>query len=209
MRPTPRRSTPRCARPRRSRPQPRIHRSDRLSRSLRHRVSDFASCRRWRGSSPASELRINEAEVDDAFEVPLAFLMDPANHQLHSKEFRGMERVVLRDAVRRTLHLGRDRRNPARAVRADLSAMIRPAFTEVGIFLIPFAVYALFLIATRSGTAGAVVVAAASRRQADARFAAAGRDQSCLAGAFPGAPPHSTYVPAHIENGKFVPGVEK
>ena len=29
--------------------------------------------------------------------------------------------------------------------------MIRPAFTEIGIFLIPFAVYALFLIATRSG----------------------------------------------------------
>ena len=29
--------------------------------------------------------------------------------------------------------------------------MIRPAFTEVGIFLIPFAVYALFLIASRSG----------------------------------------------------------
>ena len=29
--------------------------------------------------------------------------------------------------------------------------MIRPAFTEVGIFLIPFAVYALFLVATRSG----------------------------------------------------------
>jgi hypothetical protein len=26
---------------------------------------------------------------------------------------------------------------------------------------------------------------------------------------FSGAPPHSTYVPAHIENGKFVPGVEK
>ena len=29
--------------------------------------------------------------------------------------------------------------------------MIRPAFTEIGIFLIPFGVYALFLIATRSG----------------------------------------------------------
>src|SRR5713226_1837424 len=29
--------------------------------------------------------------------------------------------------------------------------MIRPAFTEIGIFLIPFAVYALFLVATRSG----------------------------------------------------------
>jgi 8-oxo-dGTP pyrophosphatase MutT (NUDIX family) len=41
---------------------------------------------------PGFQLRINASEVDDAFEVPLAFLMDPANHQLHSKEFRGMER---------------------------------------------------------------------------------------------------------------------
>ena len=42
---------------------------------------------------PGFKLRISEAEVDDAFEVPLAFLMDPANHQLHRKEFRGMERA--------------------------------------------------------------------------------------------------------------------
>jgi 8-oxo-dGTP pyrophosphatase MutT (NUDIX family) len=41
---------------------------------------------------PGFKLRVSEAEVDDAFEVPLAFLMDPANHQVHSKEFRGMER---------------------------------------------------------------------------------------------------------------------
>jgi len=41
---------------------------------------------------PGFSLRINENEVDDAFEVPLSFLMDPANHQIHSKEFRGMER---------------------------------------------------------------------------------------------------------------------
>jgi len=41
---------------------------------------------------PGFRLRINEAEVEDAFEVPLAFLMDPANHQLLSKEFRGMQR---------------------------------------------------------------------------------------------------------------------
>jgi 8-oxo-dGTP pyrophosphatase MutT (NUDIX family) len=41
---------------------------------------------------PGFELRINKSEVDDAFEVPLAFLMDPANHQVHSREFRGMER---------------------------------------------------------------------------------------------------------------------
>ena len=41
---------------------------------------------------PGFKLRINEDEVDDVFEVPLAFLMDPANHQVHSKEFRGIER---------------------------------------------------------------------------------------------------------------------
>jgi 8-oxo-dGTP pyrophosphatase MutT (NUDIX family) len=41
---------------------------------------------------PGFTLRISQAEVDAAFEVPLAFLMDPANHQVHSKEFRGMMR---------------------------------------------------------------------------------------------------------------------
>jgi 8-oxo-dGTP pyrophosphatase MutT (NUDIX family) len=41
---------------------------------------------------PGFKLSVNRAEVDDAFEVPLAFLMDPANHQLHTKEFRGIER---------------------------------------------------------------------------------------------------------------------
>jgi 8-oxo-dGTP pyrophosphatase MutT (NUDIX family) len=41
---------------------------------------------------PGFALRISKSEVDDAFEVPLSFLMDPANHQLHSKEFRGIER---------------------------------------------------------------------------------------------------------------------
>jgi len=41
---------------------------------------------------PGFTLRVSAAEVDDAFEVPLAFLMNPANHQMHSKEFRGIER---------------------------------------------------------------------------------------------------------------------
>lgn len=41
---------------------------------------------------PGFSLTINHSEVDDAFEVPLAFLMNPANHQMHSKEFRGMAR---------------------------------------------------------------------------------------------------------------------
>ena len=87
--------------------------------------------------------------------------------------------------------------------------MIRPVVTEIGIFLIPFAIYALFLIATRSGllmqsswpvhiiaklVLGSLLLVVLS---------------FILLAHFSGAPPHSTYIPAHIENGKFVPGVEK
>ena len=87
--------------------------------------------------------------------------------------------------------------------------MIRPALTEIGIFLIPFAVYALFLVATRSGlfaqaswpvhiigklALGALLLVVIS---------------FVLLAHFSGAPPNSTYIPAHIENGKFVPGAEK
>jgi hypothetical protein len=87
--------------------------------------------------------------------------------------------------------------------------MIRPALTEIGIFLIPFAVYALFLLATRSAllapsswpirmvaqlVLGSLLLVIAS---------------FVLLAHFSGAPPNSTYIPAHMENGKFVPGVEK
>ena len=87
--------------------------------------------------------------------------------------------------------------------------MIRPAFTEILIFLIPFAIYAVFLVATRSGlllqsswpvhiiaklVIGSFLLVIVS---------------FILLAHFSGAPPNSTYVPAHIENGKFVPGVEK
>jgi 8-oxo-dGTP pyrophosphatase MutT (NUDIX family) len=41
---------------------------------------------------PGFKLVLSQAEVDDTFEVPLSFLMNPANHQIQSKEFRGMLR---------------------------------------------------------------------------------------------------------------------
>ncbi|MEQ1612351.1 MAG: CoA pyrophosphatase, partial [Hyphomicrobiaceae bacterium] len=41
---------------------------------------------------PDFVLQLNPAEVDDVFEVPLAFLMDTANHQRHQREWRGRER---------------------------------------------------------------------------------------------------------------------
>ncbi len=87
--------------------------------------------------------------------------------------------------------------------------MIRPAFTEIGVFLIPFAVYALFLFATRSGllvqsswpvhvisklVLGSLLLVVLS---------------FILLAHFSIGAPNSTYIPAHVENGKFVPGVEK
>ena len=38
-------------------------------------------------------LRLNAREVSNAFEVPLAFLFDPANHQRQSREWRGKART--------------------------------------------------------------------------------------------------------------------
>jgi 8-oxo-dGTP pyrophosphatase MutT (NUDIX family) len=41
---------------------------------------------------PDYELVLNEREVADAFEVPLAFLMDVQNHALHSRDWKGIQR---------------------------------------------------------------------------------------------------------------------
>jgi 8-oxo-dGTP pyrophosphatase MutT (NUDIX family) len=38
------------------------------------------------------ELRLDAHEVDEAFEVPLSFLLDPANHRRESREFEGRSR---------------------------------------------------------------------------------------------------------------------
>lgn len=39
--------------------------------------------------TPPFDLRLDAFEVAEAFEVPLSFLMDPANHQRHSLHYRG------------------------------------------------------------------------------------------------------------------------
>src|SRR5205823_2036138 len=41
---------------------------------------------------PNYQLKINASEVADAFEVPLAFLMDTANHQRGSRDWKGIRR---------------------------------------------------------------------------------------------------------------------
>ena len=87
--------------------------------------------------------------------------------------------------------------------------MIRPALTEIGIFLIPFGVYALFLLATRAG----VLAPSSWPLQMVARLVIGSLVLVILSlvllAQFSGSSPNSTYIPAHVENGKLVPGVEK
>lgn len=87
--------------------------------------------------------------------------------------------------------------------------MIRPVLTEIGIFLVPFGIYVLFLIATRSE----VMVQSAWPLQLVARLMLGSLllviASLVLLAQFSGGSPNSTYVPAHVENGKLVPGVEK
>jgi len=87
--------------------------------------------------------------------------------------------------------------------------MIRQALTEIGIFLIPFAVYVLFLIATRSG----LLIKTSWPIHLIARLVLVSLLLIILSlvmlANFSGSPPNSTYIPAHVENGKLVPGVEK
>jgi hypothetical protein len=87
--------------------------------------------------------------------------------------------------------------------------MIRPVLTEIALFLTPFALYAVFLWATRSGVLHPT--SWSLTRIAWLLMAAL----VLMIGSFvvlaqwSGAPPGSQYVPAHTENGTFVPGTTK
>jgi hypothetical protein len=87
--------------------------------------------------------------------------------------------------------------------------MIRPVLTELALFLAPFAIYAVYLWGTRAGvlhpqswpiptlmwlTIAALVLLAGS---------------FIVLAQWGGAPPNSSYIPAHIEDGRLVPGIEK
>lgn len=87
--------------------------------------------------------------------------------------------------------------------------MIRPILTEIALFLAPFLVYAVFLWATRAGVLhpdswslprltwllGVALVLVIGSFIVLAQWG--------------GSPPGSTYVPAHMEDGRFVPGKTK
>jgi hypothetical protein len=83
--------------------------------------------------------------------------------------------------------------------------MVRVTLTELVLFLAPFALYALFLSATRTGVLE-------PKSWPVSRLIWLGICAFALViGSFvyfanyTGAPPGSAYVPAHMENGKLVP----
>jgi hypothetical protein len=88
-------------------------------------------------------------------------------------------------------------------------AMIRPILIELGLFVTPFVIYAVFLWATREGVLD--VSAWSIPRLMWLTIAALILTIVFLLSLaeFGGAPPGSTYVPAHMENGRLVPGTER
>jgi hypothetical protein len=87
--------------------------------------------------------------------------------------------------------------------------MLRPVLTELALFLTPFGVYAIFLWATRAGVLdGSQWTLSHIAWLMIAAFVLMIASFLVLA-QWSGAPPGSTYVPAHIEDGKFVPGETK
>jgi hypothetical protein len=76
---------------------------------------------------PGFALRLNHDEVDDAFEVPLAFLMTPQSYKRESRDWNGL-------TVRRPKNLGRDRVYTSKLVRAGISSMTRRRAETISAF---------------------------------------------------------------------------
>ena len=91
-----------------------------------------------------------------------------------------------------------------------MPAMVRPFLTELVLFLTPFALYALFLWATKRGgvfepanwpLSHVLWLAIVAFLLVIASF--------IILAHWDRVPPGSTYIPAHMEDGKLVPGGSK
>jgi hypothetical protein len=87
--------------------------------------------------------------------------------------------------------------------------MIRPVLTELALFLAPFAIYAIFLWATRTGVLDPAnwSISRLAWLAAAALLLVIG--SFIVLAHWGGAPPGSIYIPAHIEDGQLVPGETK
>jgi hypothetical protein len=84
--------------------------------------------------------------------------------------------------------------------------MIRPVFTELALFLAPFVAYAIFLVATKASLIGWGSWPPKTLATLGIIALVLMLGSFVYLAHFSGSPPGSTYVPAHIEDGTFVPG---
>jgi hypothetical protein len=87
--------------------------------------------------------------------------------------------------------------------------MIRPVLTEFALFLAPFAVYVIFLVATRAGVLHPDSWSLSRLAWLSIAALVLMIGSFIVLAQFGGAPPGSTYIPAHMEDGHFVPGQTK
>jgi hypothetical protein len=87
--------------------------------------------------------------------------------------------------------------------------MIRPVLTELALFLAPFAVYAIFLWATRAGVLDPAHWSLSRLAWLVAAALLLVIGSFVVLAQWGGDPPGSAYVPARVEDGKVVPGESK
>jgi hypothetical protein len=87
--------------------------------------------------------------------------------------------------------------------------MIRPVFTELALFLAPFVVYAIFLWVTRAGVLDPAQWSMARLAWLLAAALLLVIGSFVVLAQWGGAPPGSSYIPAHVEDGSVVPGESK
>ena len=111
---------------------------------------DFASLPVLAIVDAGHDLAINPDEVEAAFEVPLAFLMAPENHQRQSREWNGALTALLCNALWRALHLGRDRRHHrGTCMKGSTRHDACPHPKNCCSSLVPFVLFALWLAVRR------------------------------------------------------------
>ncbi|HET9903854.1 MAG TPA: DUF6111 family protein [Xanthobacteraceae bacterium] len=87
--------------------------------------------------------------------------------------------------------------------------MIRPVLTELALFLLPFVLYAAYLFATRAQMFHADAWSWTVLSWLTIIALAIVIGSFLVMAQFSGAPPGSTYVPAHIQGDRLVPAESK
>ena len=158
---------------------------------------------------PGFTLALDPREVAEVFEVPLQFLMDPANHRKDSREWRGRRRFYYAMPYGERYIWGATAGMLRNMHQRLFAAMIRIALELILLFLLPTVAYLGYALLMRpdrparevidrrpwsgSGSAGAVLVFGT--------LIYYGSTTDTIKGGL-----NQTYTPARIKDGQIEPG---